>query len=426
MRRNSPFFGAAVLLVDVGAVSSLFAVFQLVETGKLAFPALPVWLVCLLVCYVLLCLLLRKPRSIRPLLVVGGGLFLLQTTVSLAVYGRFAGGFGMIFSLGAWAATYYHAGMLALKPPTAEKIVTAFEMSVLTLLFSLFYCSAKAVSFACALPAMIASLCSLAALIGRRTATDGKATVNRGAGTVLGVLSAFALGALVLAGLAAGAVKSVVLALWAVVKAVVGFVGRCIRSVLAWLVSLIPEGEAAELPMEPPMAVSPDEMEGMEQLMGSMDWLMYALAGVFALAVLAVVVWLVIRGGGHFRRAVPMAGGRITRRRKPGAALSRWLRRVREAVRYHVCRILYRDTAPGLIVWLERRTGPGRKARKPTETCREFLLGLQPDYPGAESVLLTLAEDLDRHYFGGGSRLSKREIRAMRKTLRKSPGKLRK
>ena len=357
---------------------------------------------------------------------VGGGLFLVQTAVSLVVYGRFAGGFGMIFSLGAWAATYYHAGMLALKPPAAEKIMTAFELSVLTLLFSLFYCSVKAVSFACALPAMIASLCSLAALIGRRTATDGKATVNRGAGTVLGVLSAFALGALVLAGLAAGAVKSVVLALWAVVKAAAGFVGRCIRSVLAWLISLIPEGEAAELPMEPPMAVSPDEMEGMEQLMGSTDWLMYALAGVFALAVLAVVVWLVIRGGGHFRRAVPMAGGRITRRRKPGAALSRWLRRVREAVRYHVCRILYRDTAPGLFVWLERRKGPGRKARKPTESCREFLLGLQPDYPGAEAVLRSLAEDLDRHYFGGGSRLSKREIRAMRKTLRKSPGKPRK
>ena len=97
--------------------------------------------------------------------------------------------------------------------------------------------------------------------------------------------------------------------------------------------------------------------------------------------------------------------------------------RVREAVRYHVCRILYRDTAPGLFVWLERRKGPGRKARKPTESCREFLLGLQPDYPGAEAVLRSLAEDLDRHYFGGGSRLSKREIRAMRKTLRKSPGK---
>ena len=43
MRRNSPFFGAAVLLVDVGAVSSLCAVFQLVETGNLVFPALPVW-----------------------------------------------------------------------------------------------------------------------------------------------------------------------------------------------------------------------------------------------------------------------------------------------------------------------------------------------------------------------------------------------
>ena len=426
MKRNSPFFGAAVLLVDVGAVSSMFAVFQLVETGKLVFPALPVWLSCLLPCYGLLCLLLRVPRTIRPLIWISTVVFLVQIGLSWAIYGRFAAGFGTIFSLGAWAATYYHAGMLALKPPSADKIMTAFELCVLILLFSLFYCSVKAISFACALPALVAALFALAALIGRRTASGRNAVDNRGTGTVLGAISAFALGALVVAGLAAGAVKNVVLGLWWAIKTAAGLLGRCVRRLLDWLVSRIPEGEAPVLPIESPVAVPPGEMEAAEQLMGSAELMLYVLVGVLALAALVTVVWLLIRGGGRFKRPVPTAGGRITRRRKPGCGLSRWLRRVRDAVRFHVCRILHRDTAPGLFVWLERRKALSRKGRKPSESCREFLLSLLPDYPGGETVLLTLAEDLDRHYFGGGSRLSRREIRVMRKMLRKCPGNHRK
>ena len=288
MKRNSPFFGAAVLLVDVGAVSSLFAVFQLVEAGELVFPALPVWLGCLLVYYALLCLLLRKPRSIRPLLLAGAGLFLVQVGVSWAVYGRFAGGFGMVFSLGAWAATYYHAGALALKPPAAEKIMTAFELSVLSLLFSLFYCSVRSVSLVCALPTLIAAVFALAALIGRRTASGRKATDRRGTGTVLGAISAFGLGALVLAGLAAGAVKSVVLALWSAVRAAVGFLGRCVSRAVAWLISLIPEGEAGEIVMDTPETMPMGEMTGMESL-GDPSLLMYVLAAVLAVTVLEVV-----------------------------------------------------------------------------------------------------------------------------------------
>jgi tRNA G18 (ribose-2'-O)-methylase SpoU len=64
---------------------------------------------------------------------------------------------------------------------------------------------------------------------------------------VLGAISAFGLGALVLAGLAAGAVKNVVLALWSAVRAAVGFLGRCVSRAVAWLISLIPEGEAGEI-----------------------------------------------------------------------------------------------------------------------------------------------------------------------------------
>jgi len=53
-RRGSPLFGCAILLGDIGACSSLFGVFRMVETGVLNFPALPVWAPCALGAYLTL------------------------------------------------------------------------------------------------------------------------------------------------------------------------------------------------------------------------------------------------------------------------------------------------------------------------------------------------------------------------------------
>lgn len=419
LKRTSPLFGAAVLLVDVGAVSSLFAVFLLVETGRLMFPALPLWCAGLLLCYGALCLLLRKPRTVRLLMVVCLVCFLAQAGLAFWLYGLFAGTTGLLFSLGAWAATYFHAYNLALKPPAAEKLMTAFEVSVLAGLFSLFYCSVRHMAYTAVLPAALAALVALAGLIARRTASGrDKAGAPRGAGTVLGVLLAFGLGALLLAGAAAGAVKTLALGLWSAVKAVAGFLGRCANALLEWLMERIPEGDPGELPAEPPAAVLPEGAEPMEQLVDH-TMVLYALLGLVVLAVLAVLVWMLLRGG-KLRRRAAVGGGRVTRRRTgPGQALRRWLGRLRQQLFFHIHRILLRDTAPGLFVWLERRNALRRKGRRVSETCQEYLLRLALEDLRHATILHTLANDLDEHYFGSGSRLSRREIRAMRKALSK-------
>ena len=297
--------------------------------------------------------------------------------------------------------------------------MTSFEVCVLVLLFSLFYCSIQAVAFSCALPAAVATVAALAALIARRTASGrGKTASSRGAGSVLGAIGGFALGALLLAGAAAGAVKSLGLALWRGALAVLGFLGRCVTALLSWLAALIPESEAGEfLPEASPVAI-PDAAAAEERLLDP-SAVMYALAGLLALAVLAGLVWVIVRGGGKLRRAAPTAGGPVSRRRvSPGRALRRWLGRLREQVRFHVLRIWRRNTAPGLFVELERHWALRRKGRRVGETCREYLLRLTPEYPEGAAALRTLAEDLDACCFGSGSRLSGREIRALRKKLK--------
>lgn len=422
MRRNSPLFGAAVLLVDVGAAASLFAVFRLVETGVLNFPALPEWLGCLMACYVILCCLLRKPQTQRTLLLVCAGFCVLQFVLAFVRLGVFAGAFGMVFSLGVWVASYYHAYTLALHPPKAETIMTSFEICVLILLFSLFYCSVQRIAFACALPAAVAAAVALVGLIGRRTASGREKTGGRGAVVVPATLGGFAFAALLLAGAAAGAIKVLVRGFWAGVRAVGGFLGRCISAFLKWLAALLPAPEPTETITEAPPMELPATAETVEQLVDPAV-LLYVGAALAALIVLAAVIWLVIRGGGKLRRVEYNTGGRVTRRRQgPRRALGRWLQRLRETLRYHWHRLVWRNTTPGLFAALERQGALRRKGRSAGESCREYLLRLIPEHPGAEDVLLALAEDMDRHCFGPGSGLTAGDIRAMRKKLRAKEG----
>lgn len=417
LKRSSPLFGAAVLLVDMGAMSSLFAVFRLVETGVLTFPALPVWCVCLLGCYGTLCRLLRQPRALRTLVLICVGFAVVQVAVSLWLYGIFAGAFGMIFTLGAWITAYFHAYTLAQKPPRAETIMASFEICVLALLFALLYCSVQKISFACALPALAAALVALAALVGRRTASGRDSAASRGGGTVLGALAAFGLGALLLAGLAAGAVKTVATALWRGFLAVMRFLGDCIRRFVEFLAALTPDTDPGALP--PPLEGGelPPEAENIPMLMDPAI-ILYVLAGLAVLVLLVALVYMVIRGGGKRRRVEGTAGGRVSRQRiKPGRGLLRFWRQLKARLRFHALCLLRWNTVPGLFIWLERRWARQRKGRLPSETCREYLLRLQREYPGREALLLALADELDAHYFGPGSRWTSRDVRALRKKL---------
>ena len=125
-RRPSPLFGGAILLADAAVCSSLFAVFLLVETGRLVFPGLFLWAGCLLGCYGLLWLLLQKPRSQRTVILLCAGVCAGQMAAVFLLQGRFAGNMGMITAVIMWIASYFHCYNLALNPVPAEKILLAF------------------------------------------------------------------------------------------------------------------------------------------------------------------------------------------------------------------------------------------------------------------------------------------------------------
>lgn len=418
-RRPSPLYGAAILIADAAVCSSLFAVFLMVERGELIFPGLVPWAVCLLGCYGTLWLLLQKPRSQRTAILVCLAFFAVQTAAVFWLNGRFAGRMGIITAFIMWIAAYYHCYNLVLTPAPAEKIMLAFEVGVLALLFTLFYCSVQRVSFLSAVPTVVSVLLSLIALVAKRTAGGrDKNDRSRGGAFLAGLAGLFVLAALVFAGVAAGAVKTAALAVWNVLGAMAAFLARCINAFMHFLASLFPQQDAGELPLEEPAAGAVPAGAGEVEQLVSPEAVLYVFLGLAAAVLLGFLIHAVLRGGRRLRIG-QVGGSRGIRRQRPGPGemLRRWLRRIAGRFSYAVNRAVLRNTPPGLFAWLEHRYRRRRRGRRPDETCREFLSRIAPDYPGAEEALETLAAALDAHYFGGGSRLSRKDVKELRGLL---------
>lgn len=143
------------------------------------------------------------------------------------------------------------------------------------------------------------------------------------------------------------------------------------------------------------------------------------LLSLVALAAIAAVV-LFFRSiktvGGS--AAVAVAAGPARESRVSGALKARWAAFLKK-LRFRMDALWGRNSAAGLLVWLERKAKKSHRERRRGESMREFIGRMAPD-----GCLSPLAEALDMEYYGGSkASLTPGQCRALRRAFAKCKAK---
>ena len=378
-----------------------------------------IWWAFLLMEYIIMSLFLRKPRELRSVVLVSAAVLLCQLGVMLfanPVYPTFMWWATAVFM---WGATYYQcvsAFLMGVKP---EALMTNFEVTCLSLFAAAVMVSGGAMDSGVLLHLAVGLLCILAGLMGVRTMhTRMDASNERPMVRVLPALLLLGIGACVaLFCLMAGGQAAELLGRFA------AWLGRTVKAIaqgigafIFWLFSLLPEPEG-NLDMEgfEAPALPGGTMEGVTE---SSPVLLYILIFAFAAALLVVLVrlWRKVRVRSRVR-VVTAARTVVVRRNPLWEVFLKFVRKIADRVKFEVTYLRKRNTAAGLLVWLERKVRRGRG-----ETSGAYLRRVAEKIPRCAGELNTLSKCLDKLYYGGGDELSADTVKAMRKGFRKAFG----
>ena len=378
-----------------------------------------IWWAALFVCHGVLSAFLRKPRELRSVVLVCALLLCVQLGVTVwlnPVYPSFTWWFAAVCM---WAAGYYHCAMSHLEGVKPEALMVNFETTALTLFVAVAISGSEAMDGGVVLHLLVGLLCVLSALMALRTLHTRVDTEARPmAGLLmplilLGTGGCAVLFCLLIGGYAHGLLTAFTAWLGRVLKAGAQAVG----SFIYWLFSLLPkaegnvDGEGFESVTLPSGSV-----EGVPEQSGA---LLYVLVGavLLALLVLVVKVWRNVRTQGR-GRARPVVRAVTVRRLSPWDGLRRFFRAVQRRLRFELHYLGNRNTAAGLLVWLERRMAAKGMKRGRGETPKSFLERVAVRYPACGSGAVCLAEQLDRYYFGDGGDLTADQARSLRKAIK--------
>lgn len=408
------------LLAGTASLHILFLFFSQPGTPISDHAGILLWWGCLTLTYGVLTLLLRRPRSMRTvILTAAGGLFLQFILTYFFAY-RPPSFLSWFVLLSMWGSMYALCCIRLLEGTQTESVMTVFELSVLVVFLAVFGASVSVMTPASLLYPAVGLLLTLIALVQARSGharMDAQSlhpqkgrfflvSILAGMG---GVTAAFCV---LLTDSASRLLSRITQWGFTLLRAAANQVDRLLR----WLLSLLPEQHMNSVLLEEAEVQGPAE---------SAEWgafdstlLLYLMLGVIAVLVLVVLVWLWKQGSFHrivfHSRTVAQSV-----RKRPGLRdlflqlrqrLGRWLS-------FNVSYLKLRNTAPGLFVWLERQMRARHLERESGETARAFLLRIQTVLPSCSEPLIRLADCLDQHYFGTGQTLSAPEITAMRRQI---------
>ena len=376
-----------------------------------------IWWAFLGIEYLLMHLFLRKSRELRSVVLVSAAVLVGQLLVMIfanPVYPTFMWWAAAVFM---WAATYYQcvsAFLMGVKP---EALMTNFEVTCLSLFAAAVMVSGGAMDSGVLLHLAVGLLCILAGLMGVRTMhTRMDASEERPMVRVLPVLLLLGIGACVaLFCLIAGGQAAELLGRFA------AWLGRTVKAIaqgigafIFWLFSLLPEPEG-NMDMEgfEAPALPGGTVEGVTE---SSPILLYILIFSFAAALLVVLVrlWRKVRVRSS-TRVVSTARTVVVRQNPLWAVFLKFIRKITGRVRYELTYLRQRNTAAGLLVWLERKM---RRAKG--ETSGAYLRRVAERIPDCDADLHTLSKCLDKLYYGGGDELPADTVKAMRKGFKKA------
>lgn len=190
--------------------------------------------------------------------------------------------------------------------------------------------------------------------------------------------------------------------------------GGALTRFLTWLSQLFyrPERfEAVELPDGMP-ALTGIEGTAQRELVIPPAVTAVLLALVVLAAVFVVILFFrkIKTAGGSGAAAVTAPPARVSR--VSGALKARWAAFLKK-LHFRWDALRYRNSAAGLLVWLERKARKSRKERRPGESMRDFIGRMAPD-----GCLSPLADALDMEYYRGSkASLTPGQCRALRKAF---------
>lgn len=398
--------------LTIPAVLWVFAQTMIVRDKEHGIPGAYLAFAIVLVSMLVFFIILRKPRSVAFIAVISGILFAAGLTVHLYVYSGPIG-FGYVLSSVLICASAVFATLnYCITKQTLNRHIALLDVSVMAVIWlflniSVLNLNVYSIAAIAAVP--VIDMAGAAAL----RMIDGGA--NEGAG------KAFLL-ALVCAGGAAGIIFALSRLLSrsgnvvdAVVSAITGFfsmIWRGIAAFFTWLVSLFPAPETGEEVSLPGMETAGAFDVEIEEV-----YIDPAIPAVILCIIIAVITVIIIYRLRKVRLTVslsdPSGNAVIRKKSRKKGALSRKLQAVLEALRFVGNSFIYRNTPPGVLVYLEKKAKKAKQPRLYGESMREFICRAAP---GKEFE--ALADDLDRRYYGGKEfLLTSGECRNLRKKL---------
>lgn len=406
------------LLANAAAFHLLHTVIFNLEDPSGDVTGLLVWWGCLALTYCALARYLRQERPIQGLITLCSVGFAVQLAVTLLLGVRYPSVSGWFSALLLWGYLYYRACILLCGPVRPEQLTLSLEGSAAALVVNAFLVAVGAMASVTLLPAAAGMLLALFALSSLRTARARRGSI--GAQSPKGRLVLF----LLLAGCAGLAVGAAALftapAALALTRAVQGIraaaaaFSRMVEAVMRWLAALFPQEDLTDPELELGGGMSMDASGADETLPIDGDALLYVVIALVA-AALAVILIVALRRGGRSSRTVSVRTGGV---RRGGLSLRTQLallwQRLTRRIRFQIAYWRGRNSAPGLLVWLERGFH-----RQSGESARAFLGRVAVLCPEQAAGLADLADRLDAHYFGPGQTMPAGAVAELRRQLRK-------
>lgn len=407
MAERPHYFGSwCVLFTDAVCLAGAYCLVGTAGSDTMVALSLPIWIVWMSVCYGLLALFLRRPRTTGQLAIVAcllyaaGAALVLSNSVLSGVSSLL---FGLVFLL----VTPLRTIFLLIEPYKPRTPMNYVELSVsAALVFQLIQLGGIALPGFYNLCILVAVVLCFLYLIGTRLFPNGISSVLFSRGHAAAALAAcvFLIAIFFLVThFAYGPAQQGILHAWEALKATAGTVASALSSGIMYLLSLLPEVEVEGGALPPPQSSSSDA-EIMEQASAMLPaWLMpAAILGMIVL--LLLIVTLVLRGTRH-GGAVKRSSGTTQRIKKSHPALfgrlGVWFRRLSAHLRFRVLSWRYRHTPQGILLGLERWAKSTGFARTSGQTARAFLnqLSQHPAFEADRALLLELADALDHCYF---------------------------
>ena len=408
------------LLSNAAAFHTLLVLFAFRKHPIADHVGMLIWWVSLLVCYCVLSLFLRQPREMRSVIILGAAVFAVQLTVTVLVnpiYGSFTNWFACLCM---WIYGYYQCVFGLLQGVKPETLTVNFETTSAMLLLTAALSSAGAMPMGTVVHLAFAQLCIWIALMRLRTLhtrmddCEKRPAVEFIVPLIILVAAACAvLFCVAVSGHAAQILSQFTAWLGKLLKMIADGIG----AFFLWLFSLFPQ-------VQDPTggeAFAPDALPGgmPEMAYESNGALLYILIGavIAALLVLVFKIWRTVQLQSPKTRRKVVSAVTV---KKSGLwdVLQRLLLRVLRRVWFELHYWQNRNSLGGLLVWLERQMARKGIKRAAGETTRVYLLRVGERYPEGENTLRGLSVALDRHYFGGGTAMTKDEIQEMRKALK--------